>query len=73
VGWQGAVRWEPPCVETDVAEDPKLPPGYYLERDADLLMLRGPDGTVVAVFSARGVAGEAIKDAAWEDHREQPS
>ena len=29
--------------------------GYYLERDADLLMLRRSDGALVAAFNTRGV------------------
>ena len=32
-----------------------LPFGYYLDRDADLLMLRRSDGTFVAAFNTRGV------------------
>jgi len=32
-----------------------LPFGHYLERDADLLILRRSDGSLVAVFSAEGV------------------
>jgi hypothetical protein len=39
-----------------VDETPRPPPGYYLERNAELLVLRRPDGTVVAAFSARDVA-----------------
>jgi hypothetical protein len=35
--------------------EPRLPSGYYLERDADLLLLRRrPSGELVAAFSARG-------------------
>jgi hypothetical protein len=42
-----------------------LPPGYSLERsDADVLVLRCPNGTVVAPFSAWGVAAEAIEQEA---------
>jgi hypothetical protein len=51
----------------------RLPPGYYLERDPDILTLRRSDGSPVAAFSARGVVAETIEGAAWEDHRrEQP-
>jgi hypothetical protein len=32
-----------------------LPFGYYLERDADLLVLRRSDDSLVAAFSAEGV------------------
>jgi hypothetical protein len=48
---------------------PELPPGYSVERDPDLLVLRRPDGTIVAVFSVRGATVEAVEKAAWEDHR----
>src|SRR5215218_139909 len=38
----------------------KLPTGYYLERDPDILTLRRLDGSMVGAFSARGAAPEAI-------------
>ena len=45
-----------------------LPPNYTLRRDVDLLVLVGPDGSVVAAaFSALGRPPEVIA-AAWEDH-----
>jgi hypothetical protein len=44
-----------------------LPFGYYLERDADLLILRRSDGSCVAAFSAWGVDLFEIELAAWED------
>jgi hypothetical protein len=44
-----------------------LPFGYYLERDADLLMLRRSDGTFVAAFSARGVDLFEVELVVWED------
>jgi hypothetical protein len=48
---------------------PELPPGYSVERDPDLLILRRPDGTIVAAFSVRGATTEAVEKAAWKDHR----
>ena len=51
------------------SEEPRLPPGYRLDRsDPDLWTLRRPEGWVVAHFSARGATKEAIEQAAWEDH-----
>lgn len=47
--------------------EPNLPPGYRLQRDPDLLLLRRPDGSVVAAFSARGATEEAVERAARED------
>ncbi len=47
----------------------RLPPGYRLDRsDPDVWALRRPEGWVVAHFSARGVAKQAIEQVAWEDH-----
>ncbi len=51
------MRWE---------ED--LPPGYGLREDADLLMLLGPDGSLVAAFSAEGADPLEVLAAAWEDY-----
>ena len=47
----------------------QLPPGYRLERDADLLELRRTDGSLVAAFSARGASPAAVVREAEEDHR----
>lgn len=45
-----------------------MPPGYTLvNADADVLTLRCPEGTTVAMFSARGVSAEGILEAAWQD------
>jgi hypothetical protein len=44
-----------------------LPFGYYLERDAALLMLRRADGSFVAAFSARGVDLIEVEVTVWED------
>jgi hypothetical protein len=44
-------------------EDPRLPPGYRLDRsDPDVWVLRRPEGWVVTYFSARGVTREAMED-----------
>jgi hypothetical protein len=51
----------------------RLPPGYHLELDADVAVLRGEDGRSVAIFSARGVVWETVERIAWEDHRSGPS
>jgi hypothetical protein len=48
----------------------RLPPGYYVDQDADLLVLRRHDDSAVAVFSVRGVAREFVERAAWEDYGE---
>ena len=46
----------------------RLPPGYRLEEeDPDFVVLRGPDGSRVAVFSALGAKPEYIRRAAAED------
>jgi hypothetical protein len=51
------------------SEEPRLPPGYRLDRsDPDVWALRRPEGWVVAHFSAQGAAKEAIEQAAWDDH-----
>jgi hypothetical protein len=43
----------------------RLPPGYGLdESDPDIVVLRRPDGTKVAVFSALGATFESIQQAA---------
>ncbi|MDQ3913123.1 MAG: hypothetical protein M3305_15405 [Actinomycetota bacterium] len=47
----------------------QLPPGYYLELDADILMLRRQCGSVLAVFSAQGATKRAIEEEATVDYR----
>ena len=47
----------------------RLPPGYHLELEADLLELRRPDGSLVAAFSARGAAPAEVTRTAEEDYR----
>ena len=44
-----------------------LPFGYYLERDADLLILRRSDYSLVAAFSAEGVDLFEVELAVWAD------
>jgi hypothetical protein len=44
-----------------------LPAGYWLERDADILVLHRPDGSIVATFSARGADPSEIEQAARDD------
>jgi DNA-binding SARP family transcriptional activator len=51
----------------------ELPTGYYLERDPDILILRRPDGAMVGAFSVRGAAPAAVRQAAEETVREEPS
>lgn len=50
--------------------DLQLPPGYNTNLDADVLVLRRPDGSQVALFSRRGFVAEAVEQAAWEDYGE---
>jgi hypothetical protein len=51
------------------SEEPRLPPGYRLDRsDPDLWTLRRPEGWVVAHFSAQGATKEAIEKTAREDY-----
>ena len=53
-------------------EEPiQLPPGYWLERDADILILRRPDGSIVAAFSARGAEPSEVERAAAEDRQQR--
>lgn len=52
-----------PCVRED-----DLPPGYRIERDADILLLKRPDGSVVAAFSTQGADPAEVFAAAWEDY-----
>ncbi len=47
----------------------RLPPGYILDESCpDILVLRRPDGTTAAVFSALAATPQAIEEAAREDH-----
>jgi hypothetical protein len=44
-----------------------LPFGYYLERDADLLILRRSDDSLVEAFSAESVDPFEVELAVWAD------
>ena len=58
-----------PESEASRAEGPGLPAQYYLdESDPDVLVLRRPDGTFVAAFSAEGATREGLLEAAKEDY-----
>jgi hypothetical protein len=50
-----------------------LPPGYSLEHsDPDVLVLRSPEGAVVARFSILGYVAESVERVAWEhSHKER--
>lgn len=45
----------------------RLPFGYYLVCDADLLILRRSDSSIVAAFSAGTVDLFEVEWAVWED------
>jgi hypothetical protein len=54
------------------SEELRLPPGYRLDRsDPDVWSLRRSEGSIVAHFSARGAAKEAIEQTAWEDYKDE--
>jgi hypothetical protein len=57
------------ALTTYLAGQFRLPPGYRLGWDAELLELRRPDGSLVAVFNVWGVAPAAVARAAEEDYR----
>ena len=44
-----------------------LPLGYYVELEQDVLLLRRSNGSLVAVFSARGVDLFEVELTVWED------
>jgi hypothetical protein len=52
---------------TDGQDESWLPFGYYLERDAELLILRRSDDSLVAAFSAEGVDLFEVELAVWAD------
>jgi hypothetical protein len=57
---------------TKSPDEPRLPPGYVLERsDPDVLVLRCSQGTAIARFSARGATLEAIEREARTHHGER--
>jgi len=45
----------------------RLPFGYHLEHDADLLILRRSDDSFVAAFGAGNVDPFEVEWAVWED------
>ena len=56
----------------DALHEVYLPPGYYLDHsDPEVLVLRRPEGEVVARFSAAGYLAESVEREAWEDHRQR--
>jgi hypothetical protein len=50
----------------------RLPLGYRLEQDADVLTLHRSDGSFVGAFSARGVSEQALLRAADDDRFGRP-
>jgi hypothetical protein len=57
---------------TGSSKELRLPPGYSLERsDPDVWVLRCPQGTAVARFSAQGVTAGAIEREARMHYRER--
>jgi hypothetical protein len=50
-----------------------LPPGYRIERNHVLLVLRRPDGSVIDTFGGRRTIGEIIERYAWEDSTKRES
>jgi hypothetical protein len=57
---------------TGSPKEPRLPPGYSLDRsDPDVLVLRCPQETVIARFSAQGATAEAIEREARAHYRER--
>ncbi len=46
----------------------RLPPGYHIERDADLTMLRRADGSTVGAFAAGAAPSEVVRTAE-DDYR----
>ena len=57
---------------TGSSREVRLPPGYSLDRsDPDVLVLRCPNGTAIARFSARGATAEAIEREARTHYKER--
>jgi hypothetical protein len=57
---------------TGSSRELRLPSGYRLDRsDPDVLVLRCPQGTAVARFSAWGAKAEAIEREARRHYRER--
>lgn len=65
----GAPRPRAPlCHNVRVLWEGDLPPGYRLRKEADLLVLLGPDGSEVALFVAGAADPLEVIFAAWEDY-----
>lgn len=47
----------------------QLPPGYVMEMDSDVFVLRRDDGSMVGAFSARGVVPEDVRRVVEETER----
>ena len=47
----------------------RLPPGYSVQIDPDVLVLRRADGSTVAAFSAPGADRDEVEKEAAKDYR----
>jgi hypothetical protein len=57
---------------TGASREVRLPSGYSLDRsDPDVWVLRCPDGTAIARFSAQGATAESIEREARTHYRER--
>ena len=57
---------------TTSSREVRLPPGYRVDRsDPEVLVLRSPEGTAIARFSAQGATAEAIEQEARTHYRER--
>ena len=63
----GVVAYRPTAKDAHREGRLALPPGYGLERGADVLLLRRANGSVAAVFSATGTAQAEMVRTAEED------
>lgn len=65
---RGSVQGARSNARTLDGDHESLPEGYYLDRrDPDVLTLRRPDGSVVALFAADGASEAEIREAAEND------
>jgi hypothetical protein len=58
---------KPTVLEAYVAGRLALPPGYDLQFDADIILLR-EDDAVVAAFGVADTTPSGVTKAPWEDH-----
>jgi hypothetical protein len=58
---------KPTVLEAYVAGMQGQPPGYDLQFDADMILLR-KDDAVVAAFGVADATPSGVTKAAWEDH-----